>query len=46
MEVRCNQCEEVFLEEDIIISKDKDYYYEEEICPKCKKGGCLMDLVQ
>ena len=37
---------EEFEEKEIIISKDKDYFYEDEICPKCKKGGCLMDLSQ
>jgi NAD-dependent SIR2 family protein deacetylase len=44
MKVRCNQCMEMFEEEEIIISNDEDYYYKEEVCPKCKKGGCLLDL--
>lgn len=28
----------------IPISNDKNYFYQDEICPKCGKGGCLMDL--
>lgn len=44
MRVRCNQCMSEFDEEYIELSKDKDYFFEEEICPICKKGGCLMDM--
>lgn len=44
MKVRCNNCLEIFDEEDIKISNDKNYFFEQEICPKCGKGQGLMDM--
>jgi len=29
----------------IPISTDKNYFYQDEVCPNCGKGGCLMDLL-
>ena len=36
--VRCNRCETIFPESEILLKKQKKY------CPHCKKSGCLMDL--
>ena len=44
MKIRCNQCMAVFNEEDIILSQDPLYFKDDEICPKCNKGGALMDI--
>lgn len=38
--VRCNDCMEVFYEEEIVY----DFDTEEETCLKCGKVGCLMDM--
>lgn len=40
MWVRCNNCMEVFDEKEIVYDANED----EELCPKCGIGGCLMDL--
>ena len=44
MLVRCNQCMKIFHEDKIPISEDPLYMKDQEICPKCFKGGALMDL--
>lgn len=38
--VRCNQCLEIFDEEEIVYDGDED----EEYCPKCGESGCLMNI--
>jgi Zn finger protein HypA/HybF involved in hydrogenase expression len=38
MKVRCNWCDEVFDEEEIIVIGETEY------CPKCNTEGCLMDM--
>ena len=38
--VRCNDCMQVFHENEIVYDEQKD----EELCPYCGKSGCLMDL--
>jgi len=40
MRVRCNWCDEIFEEEEIIYDEVED----SEHCPYCGKAGCLMDL--
>lgn len=37
MKVRCNWCEFVTEEEELIIEQDT------ERCPECDRGDCLMD---
>lgn len=37
--VRCNQCEAIFTEDEIFLTKD-----EQEKCPKCGEVGFIMDL--
>jgi phage FluMu protein Com len=37
--VRCNYCEKVFYDEQIIVQGD------EEQCPYCRHCGCITDLV-
>lgn len=44
MQVRCNQCMAIFNEDEIVISEDPLYMKDQEICPKCFKGGALMDI--
>ena len=45
MKVRCNQCMNIFDEEQIILdSERRDYGSSIEKCPRCGKKGCLMDL--
>ena len=44
MKVRCNQCMSIFEEETIWTSEDPLYMFGQEICPKCFKGGALMDM--
>lgn len=41
MKVKCNYCEEIFDEKEIVINDDDD-----EICPYCHVQGCLMDYPQ
>lgn len=38
--VRCNQCMEIFHENEIVYDGDED----KEYCPYCGKSGCLMDI--
>ena len=40
MKVRCNMCEGVFDEKDIVYDGEED----KECCPLCGESGCLMDL--
>lgn len=40
MQVRCNNCMEVFAESKITWDGEE----EKEYCPKCGEAGCLMDL--
>lgn len=40
MKVRCNMCEGVFDEKDIVYDGEED----KEYCPLCGESGCLMDL--
>ena len=42
MRVRCNQCMNVFEEEEIVYDGEMDM----EFCPKCGEGGCLMDMAE
>lgn len=38
MKVKCNMCEEVFDESEIVVNED-----DTEICPYCHSGGCISD---
>lgn len=40
MKVRCNMCEGIFDEKDIVYDGEED----KEYCPLCGESGCLMDL--
>lgn len=40
--VKCNNCEEIFNEEDIVYDGGEDTEY----CPKCRETGCLKDLTE
>lgn len=39
MKVKCNYCDALYEEEEIVINEDGD-----EICPYCHTQGCLMDM--
>ena len=42
MKVRCNQCMNIFDEDEIVYDSERDM----EFCPKCGEDGCLMDFAK